>query len=159
DPWGLKMKLDARQPSELIKSLDDPRPAVRDKVVDLLVQAGEPAVEPLIAIRQTHASPEVRASAVFALGRIAKGNAAEGVRAALSDTHFVVRIAAARMVGPAKDREAIGRLMQMVRNDEPPARRQAATALGEIGDASAVPALLAAAANADDRFVEHSIIY
>src|SRR5260370_1636351 len=140
------MKLDARPPVELVMSLDDPRPAVRDKVVDLLVEAGEPAVGPLIGVRQTHASPEVRASAVFALGRIAKGNAAEAVRAGLTDPHFVVRIAAARMLGPAKDREAVARLVQMVRKDEPPARRQAATALGEIGDPAAGPPPLPRAA-------------
>ena len=159
DPWGLKLKLEARPPAELAKSLDDPRWAVRDKAVDLLVQAGERAVEPLIGVRETHASPEVRASAVFALGRIGKGKAGEAVRAALSDSQFVVRIAAAHMVGLAKDRDAVPRLMQMVQKDEPPARRQAATALGQIGDAQAVPALLAASANPEDRFVEHAIIY
>src|SRR5207253_2439648 len=67
DPWGLNLKLETRPPAELAKSLDDPRPAVRDKAVDLLVQAGEPAVEPLIRVRETHKAPEVRASAVFAL--------------------------------------------------------------------------------------------
>jgi hypothetical protein len=47
----------------------------------------------------------------------------------------------------------------MVKSDEPPARRQAATALGQIGDARAVAPLLDAAAGAVDRFVEHAIIY
>src|SRR5262249_4659346 len=43
--------------------------------------------------------------------------------------------------------------------DHPAARRQAIAALGQIGNTDAVPALLAAAANRGDRFVEHSIIY
>src|SRR5260370_12409529 len=116
------MKLDARPPVELVMSLDDPRPAVRDKVVDLLVQAGEPAVGPLIGVRQTHASPEVRASAVFALGRIAKGNAGEAVRAALSDSHFLVRIAAARMAGPAQEPAEVAPRRQMGRQDGTHAR-------------------------------------
>ena len=59
----------------------------------------------------------------------------------------------------AKDREAVDRLMQIVKKDVPSARREAATALGQIGDVRAVPALIAAAARADDRFIEHSIIY
>src|SRR5262249_2704737 len=101
DPWGLRLKLEARPPAELSKFVDDARPAVRDKAFDLLVRAGEPALEPLTRVRETHASPEVRASAVFALGRIGTGKAAEAVRAALSDSHFVVRVAAARMVGLA----------------------------------------------------------
>ena len=56
----------------------------------------------------------MRASAVFALGRIGKGKAGEALRAALSDSHFVVRIAAAHMVGLAKDQDAVPRLMLMV---------------------------------------------
>src|SRR5258708_34249486 len=90
DPWGLKMKLDARPPAELVRSLEDPRPAVRDKVVDLLVQAGEPAGGPLVGGRQTDALPAGRGSAGFALGTIANGNGSEAVRAALSDSHFLV---------------------------------------------------------------------
>ncbi len=159
DPRGLALKLASRPPAELAGFLGDPRPAVRDQAVELLVQAGEPAVGALTRVRETHASPEVRAAATFALARIAKGRAPEAVRAALSDSHFLVRIAAARMAGLAKDREAVPRLMEIVRQDEPPARRQAATALGQIGEAKAVPALLAAAATAPDRFLEHSIIY
>jgi putative heme-binding domain-containing protein len=81
------------------------------------------------------------------------------VRAALSDSDFLVRVSAARMVGLARDRQAVNRLMEMVRNDEPAVRRQAATALGQIGDARAASALLAASASVPDRFVEHAIIY
>ncbi len=159
DPWGLKLALEKRTPAELVRFLSDPRPAVQDKALDLLVQAGEASIGPLVHARETERTPEVRAAAVFGLARIGKGQAPEAVRTALSDPHFLVRVAAARTVGMAKDREAVGRLMEMVQRDEPAARRQAASALGQIGDARAVPALVAASANPDDRFVEHSIIY
>ena len=59
----------------------------------------------------------------------------------------------------AKDREAVDRLMEMVKQDQPAVRRQAATALGQIGDARAVPALITAAVRADERFIEHAVIY
>jgi putative membrane-bound dehydrogenase-like protein len=159
DPWGLKLKLETKTPPELVRRLDDPRPAVQDKVQDLAIQAGEAALEPLIQTRETHSSPDVRAAAVFALARIGGIKAAAAVRAALNDAHFLPRVAAARMSGLSRDRDALPRLMQMVKQDHPAARRQAATALGQIGDSSAVPALVAAAADPDDRFVEHSIIY
>ncbi len=159
DPWGKSLGLENRPAAELAPFLSDRRPAVQDKALDLLIQAGEASVEPLIRVRETERSPEVRAAAVFGLARIGKGKAPEAVRAALSDPHLVVRVAAARMVGLAKDREALHRLLEMVQRDEPAARRQAATAIGQIGDTGAVPALLAAAANPGDRFVEHSIIY
>jgi len=81
------------------------------------------------------------------------------VRAALRDTSLSVRIAAATAVGMAKDREAVDRLTEMVKQDQPSARRQAATALGQIGDDRAIPALIAASVRADERFIEHAVIY
>ena len=82
-----------------------------------------------------------------------------GIRAALNDTDFRVRTAAARCAGMAGDRAAVDRLMRMVKKDQPAARRQAAAALGQIGDTRATAALIAAASDAEDRFVEHSVIY
>jgi putative membrane-bound dehydrogenase-like protein len=159
DGWGNALKMEGRRPEELSSLLGDARPSVRDRAADLLVSAGEASVDALIRVRETHASPETRAAAVFALARIGRGKAAEAARAALGDSHFIPRIAAARMAGMARDREAVPRLMEMVEKDEPPARRQAATALGQIGDRRAVPALIAASAHPVDRFLEHSIIY
>ncbi|MGH9720959.1 MAG: PVC-type heme-binding CxxCH protein [Bryobacteraceae bacterium] len=159
DPWGRNLKLETRTPAELARYLDDPRPAVQDRAQDLMIQAGDAAVEPLIGIRETHASAHVRAAAVFALARIGGPKAAASLRAALGDSDFVPRVAAARMIGMNRDRKALPQLMKMVQQDHPAVRRQAATALGQIGDASAAPALIAASANPDDRFVEHSIIY
>jgi putative membrane-bound dehydrogenase-like protein len=159
DPWGLNLKLETKPPAELARFLGDPRPAVQDRTQDLLIQAGDAAIEPLIQMRQNHASPDVRAAAVFALARIGGAKTEAPVRAALSDSHFIPRVAAARMIGLNRDREAVNRLMEMVQRDHPAARRQAATALGQIGDTRAVPALVAASANPEDRFLEHSIIY
>ena len=68
-----------------------------------------------------------------------------GVRAALHDASFEVRIAAARTVGIARDRRSPrldGRIAQNDERTTPPGR----TALGQIGDPQAVPALLRAAA-------------
>jgi putative membrane-bound dehydrogenase-like protein len=83
----------------------------------------------------------------------------ETVRTALADPDLEVRIAAARVAGMNRDRAALPRLLEMVRKDEPPVRRQAAAAIGQIGDKSAVPALAAAAAGVTDRFLEHAIIF
>ena len=156
DPRGVRLNIAAKSPAELAPLLGDVRTAVHDQALERLVQARETAVQPLLQVREKHPSAEARAAAVFALARI--GNA-ESVRAALDDRDFLVRVAAARMVGIARDRDAVPRLMKMVVKDHPAARRQAATALGQIADPRAVPALLTAAANPDDRMVEHSIIY
>ena len=163
DPRGLKLKVSGLSYADAWefqqKALEDERPAVRDKAFEVLIANGEKAVPVFVRLREESKLAEVRCAAVFALGRITSPEAMKAVRAALADSDFQVRIAAAHVVGMAKDREAVAALSHMVKNDEPPARRQAATALGQIGDRQAVAALLAAAADATDRFVEHAVTY
>lgn len=159
DPRGVKLNLDSLSAGKLVAYLSDERPAVRERSLELLVTKGETAVAVLAETTKHASDAEVRCAAVFGLGRIATTTALEVVRATLNDADFQVRIAAARVAGIAKDRMAVERLSQIVQRDELPVRRQAATSLGQIGDGSAARSLLAAAADAQDRFVEHAIIY
>lgn len=159
DPWGRQLALRDMTPAQLAAHLSDARPFVRDRVIERLVEAGEPAVRVLDDVRKTSTDHELRAAVVFALHRIGTPASRQAVRGALHDSSVDVRTAAARAVGLARDAAAIDRLSTLVARDEPPARRQAATALGQIGDARAVPALLAGAAVPGDRFVEHAVIH
>ncbi|HXA06480.1 MAG TPA: PVC-type heme-binding CxxCH protein [Bryobacteraceae bacterium] len=159
DPRGEKLKLDGMNPENLVRYLDDSRPAVRDRVREFLVSAGEAAVDALTHAVQHSPASEARTAAVWALFRIGTPRAEQGVRTALDDPNFRVRISAASAAGMARDPQAVDRLMQMAKQDQPAARRQAATALGQIGDPRAVTALLAAAARPGDRFNEHSVTY
>ena len=159
DPWGRQLDLKAMSPQELIPYLMDPRPVVRDNVIEQLIAVGEPSVESLKKILFSSKDEEIRTAVVFALYRINTPIAMKGVLAALDDKSVVVRTAAARVLGMAKYRAAVDQLMEIVQKDKAPARRQAATALGQIGDDRAIGPLLTASANPDDRFVEHSIIY
>jgi putative membrane-bound dehydrogenase-like protein len=159
DPRGEKLKLDTLPPPALAQLLADPRPFVRDRAMERLVLATDAAVAPLAALRHSSKSYEARAAAVFALFRIGTAPAREAVRAALSDPDFRVRVAAARCAGMAGDPDAVDRLMEITRQDHPAARRQAAAALGQIGDPRATVALLAAADNPGGRLTEHSVIY
>lgn len=158
NPRGEDLKLETLSPAQLVRHLEDLRPAVKDRALDLLVRAGASSLEALAGVLKDAQSPETRCAAAFGLHRISSTQAQQAVRTALKDPDFQVRVAAARAVGLARDREAVERLMEMVQADEPPVRRQAATALGQIGDGRSAEALLAAAANPVDRFVEHAII-
>jgi putative membrane-bound dehydrogenase-like protein len=134
DPWGMKLSMENRPPADVATFIADLRPAVSAKAQEVLVAQGESSADALIRLRETHSSPEARAAAVFALGRINTPWTAAAVRAALKDSSFVVRIAAARVAGLNRDISACTRLREMVTNDHPAARRQAATALGQLGD-------------------------
>jgi putative membrane-bound dehydrogenase-like protein len=159
DPRGERIDFAATPLAAIASLLGDDRPAVRDRAIEYLVEKGEVATSALASVRKTAPSYETRAAAVFGLFRIGTVAARSQVRAALDDGDFRVRIAAARCAGMSGDHEAVERLAAMARRDHPAARRQAIAALGQIGDAAAVPALLAAASDPDDRFVEHSTIY
>lgn len=159
DPWGRQLGLDTSAPADLVGHLHDARPAVRDQAVERLVAVGAASVAPLDAYRRQARDAEARAAAVFALHRIGTPAANAAVRTALADADAVVRTAAARASGLARDREAVPALERIVREDVAGVRRQAATALGQIGATTSVPALLAAAAVSGDRFVQHAVTY
>ena len=145
--------------ADVAKLIEDTRPAVRDRAIEFLVQAGAAAVPALASLRGSSKHDEARTAAVFALYRINTPEARAAVRAALNDSSFSARIAAARCAGMSHDSEAVPRLTEIAKADHPAARRQAIAALGQIGDVRALPALVAAAANPEDRFVEHSTIF
>ncbi|NQV75610.1 MAG: HEAT repeat domain-containing protein, partial [Bacteroidetes bacterium] len=159
DPWGTQLNLKKMAVPALVAATKDTRIAVRDHAIELLISKGEAAVLPIKNSLLKSASEEMRAAGIFALSRIATPNAMIGVRSGLIDPSAVVRTSAARALGLAKDKLSGDKLMELVQKDRFAVRRQAATALGQIGDKRAVPALLKASAINNDRFEEHAIIY
>jgi putative heme-binding domain-containing protein len=162
DPWGRALKLATRSPDDLVGLLDDPRHRVRDQVVLQLARRGREAVGALAAVlgRAGGRSVMARRNAVWALCRIRTPEALAAARAALLDKDASVRQAAAHVAGLERDVRATANLAAMVVKDEPPLRLKAAEALGCLGKAEAVPALLEALpGSAADRFLEHSLIY
>jgi putative membrane-bound dehydrogenase-like protein len=159
DAWGKKLALATQSPQTVLNYLTDSRIAVRDNAMEQLIQRGNAAVQPLQRVFPTLTDEEVRASAVFALSRINTPAAWTGVQRALMDKSPIVRTAAVRALGLKKEGKVVDQLIGLVQTDALPVRRQAATALGQIGDQKAVPALLKAAANNTDRFVSHALIH
>ena len=156
DPLGKAVSWEAVKPAAM---LEDARPRVRDEALRRLVAAGGASVPPLIKVLETSESSTVRAAAVFGLYRIGTPAALAGVRAAFQDRDPDVRIAAARSAGMARDHAAYDGLCSLARTGEYAVRRQAAAALGQLGDARASAVLVASAADVKDRFLEHSIVY
>jgi putative heme-binding domain-containing protein len=50
DPWGRSLGLEKMPAGELAQLLDDPRPAVRDRVIERLAKLGDVAVPALVAV-------------------------------------------------------------------------------------------------------------
>lgn len=157
DPYGNNIAWNTHSTEAAIELLNDDRAFVSDRAAQWLVDKAE--VSALVQLLKTASSEVTRTKAVFALYRIGTPAALKAVREALGDRALPVKVAAARSAGLAKDPQAVNALTDLLRQGEPAAKRQAATALGQIGDNEAVDALLAAAGEEDDRFIRHAIIF
>jgi putative heme-binding domain-containing protein len=162
DPWGRAIAWPLGTPRQLVELLGDRRFAVRDRAVAELARRGDAAVALLAQALATAANNETRVQAVWALAMIGTPTSATAVRRGLEDANADVRIAACRAAGLARDREAQMRLAEMVVSDDPAVRRQAATALGQIGPGGSptAPALLVGleSMTTADPFLEHALI-
>ena len=159
DPYGNQIQWSSITPSAAAKYLEDERSFVADRSIQSLVDKGNGSIPALSEILNRSNSADARIKAVFSLYRIGSAAALTLVRQALGDKDLQVRIAAARSAGLAHDTASVTKLIELIAKDELAARRQASTALGQIGDKQAVPYLLAAADTIGDRFVRHAIIY
>jgi putative heme-binding domain-containing protein len=159
DPWGKSVHLARRSARELVTFLDDPRPAVRDGAVLHLAKSGAGAVVELEVVLRSRRSAQARRNAVWALCQMDAAGARAAVRLALGDEDVGVRMAAVHAAGLHRDAAAAGPLARIMKTAGLPLRRKTAEALGRIGKAEAVPALLEELRRSGDRFLEHSLIY
>ncbi len=174
DPRGRFLDVARLTPAALARHLDDPRPVVRERVIDRLALAEVDAIDALgrvLADKKT-SSVTARLGATWALSRIEREAALEVLRAAVVDPAPEVRTAVARSLGMRYDLSAIPSLItRLAKDDSAAVRRQAAAALGRIVEngqvsskdssrQSSVASLLTAAARSGvDRFEEHSLLY
>jgi putative membrane-bound dehydrogenase-like protein len=159
DPRGLALAWDKLKPAELVRLLDDQRFAVRDRAVFRLARQGAAALPALKETLLHGPSVRARRNAVWALTQMESPQARAVLRPALDDKEMSVRLAAAHAVGLQRDAQCCDPLTSLVVKDEPPMRRQAATALGRIKNARAIPAVLEALRIGGDRYLEHALIY
>ena len=150
-----------RQDVALLTSLlGDDRPAVRLRALDTLALRGADAVEPLGSlINDPTSPPDRRIQGIFALSRMGSVAAKQAIRTALGDTDRGVRLAALRCVGRERDAKALADVLQILAVGNLAEQREAASALGRIASAEAVPLLLDKLATAPDRFLEHALIF
>ncbi len=171
DPRGRRIARETSTVPELANLLNDARPAVRDQAQRRLIAADAEAVPALSQLLNT-TEIDLRRRAVWALSQINQPAARVALVHALAADAADVRIAAARSLGTVRADAATAALVTTLQDAEPAVRREAATALGRIGNPavarrakrppvheSVVPALLAALALRNDRFVEHAILY
>jgi HEAT repeat protein len=133
---------DAKAAPSLIELLRDENASVRSRAAEACGRLGEPAVEALLQAA-TSSPPEIRASAVDALGLTSSARAVDRIIEALKDSSAIVRAAAVRALGASQNGRAVEPLMAIVRDESSTLRSQASAALGRLGDV-AIAALISA---------------
>lgn len=124
----------------LQEKLVDLDPAVRKSVVMELIQYGEIAVDPLIALLMDEDS-DVRVHAATALGWVGGPDAVQPLLVALNDENLAVRRYAARAMCWVVDETAVEGLILALDDEDSYVRSYAARALGWSQDARAVEPL------------------
>lgn len=159
DPFGNTIDWKTLTIAQAVALLHDERPFVAERAVSWLVDQGNACVSQLSSYLKNATSTVGRTRSVFALYRIGSDESITALRAGLHDPELEVRIAAARCVGLAKDKGSTDILIEILNGSDLGDKRQAATALGQIGEERSVSALLRASEGTKDRFVEHALIY
>lgn len=135
--------------SRVNRAIERIEPDYRDSVrqdIQALLDAGVQSDEDLFAIVEDAGSdPEKRERAFWLLSRLGTAGTAPALLKALQDPNASLRAAAARLIGESGIKESVNRLVVLLQSDpEPTVRKDAAYALGLIGDVTAVKPVVAA---------------
>ena len=158
DPRGRALDWNHPTPSVLAERLADPRPAVKDRALELL---GRPKPESLEALRipfTQATNPAVRIQALWALARHRTPEARAVIRQGFQDTSLDVRLAVERTVGSDRDSASLPDLLRTLHSEAPAERRESASALSRLRRPECVPAVLDELERVTDRFLEHALI-
>ncbi len=146
------LKLGAALPQLARLVAEDPDAEVRRAVSGALGLAAPQSEVALDALKTglRDSQWQVREEAATTLGKFNSDiDTDAALREALEDEQWQVRLRAARSLGRRKDRLALRQLIQALVHPAGNLRKEAAIALGEIGDAQAAAALTVAAGDPD----------
>jgi putative heme-binding domain-containing protein len=163
DPWGLALDWERAAAGDLVRRLEDPRPAVRDRAQGALAAGGEAAAGALEEALRSSGAARPEASrwlepAAWALGAIPGETAAAALRRMLGAKQVEPAAAAARALGLREDAGAEPLLAALLGAGAPQLQLAASEALASCGSAASLPAVVKALAARPDRFLEHALL-
>jgi putative membrane-bound dehydrogenase-like protein len=135
--------------------LGDPRWIVRQEAIERTARLAPAEIVRLIE----GTKGEARLNALWALTRNDQPEARRSMVPYLRVAEDAVRQVACISAGLHRDKESVAELTKVLGAQAQQVRREAATALGRIGDKAAVVPLLEAMRAGGDRFLEHALIY
>ncbi|MBM3831737.1 MAG: c-type cytochrome [Verrucomicrobia bacterium] len=160
DPWGRQIKWATLSPAELVKLLNDVRPAVRERAQHLLEPRAAGALSPLTSLLENSANLTSQQHALWLIATIRDGAAGAILRRALANHKPALASLAAQALALRKDREAAPQLHALLNTTNMNVRLAAAQSLAHCGNENSLPAIWSALADGSpDRILEHALIY
>jgi len=165
---NIPASLDSMPAALLFNELSSNSARVRDRVLEVIIERAKSDSQIVKAIKTALSSMQGGAIEVHtALQRALVSIDTPESRAILlayADHPDLAKNSAiaqnhAHNLGVAGSSDAIAVLTNYLASPAPGVRREAAASLGRLKDASAIPALLNACSDDNDRFIEHSLIY
>lgn len=154
--------MSVRTTVELAPLLEHPDLRVRQEAQFALAEKGVAAVPALFGVARSSQDGFARLHAVWALGQIARRDAAilPPVTALLEHADPEVRAQAARVLGDARAVEGRDGLLSLLRDAEPRVRFFAALSLGKVGQPSDISRLLEVLRDNADRdvYIRHAAV-
>src|SRR6185369_6098752 len=135
----------------VVELLEEKRPALQERVLQELARRSAPE---LLAKASVHPT-----AAAWALTRMDGDDARLAIRGLLAGKDASARQVACVSAGLHRDPQAVPQLVKCLQDAAPQVRREAAAALGRIGDKESVRPLLEALRAGGDRFLEHALVY
>jgi len=160
DPRGREIDWKRSPAGGIATLLGDERFAVRERALSELTRRKDGEVDAALKQTLTAGGAAARRNAMWTFARRGGAAAASALVVGLKDQDAGVRQAASHAAGMLRDKASVPQLMALVRKDAPAVQREAATALGRIGDSRGVVALLdLLSRDVIDRELEHAAIY
>lgn len=161
DPWGKAIPWKSTSAAQLATLLGDERPKVRQRAMDEMTARGTGAL-PALSQSLDRANERIQRNALWVLCRGRLPESLPLIRRMLSRrVPSSTALAAALAAGVRKDPAAVPGLIELLRAHHPAVQREAATSLGRIGNAAAIPALFSLLSDplSTDPFLTHAAIY
>ena len=156
DPYGRRVLWDITLAESLIDLLDNPRPFVRDLAIAELARRGNAVAEPLSIVARHGKTTCARRNAMWVLCRIGTREALQYFKSYMDDKDPSVQQVAARVLGIHCRTDALD---YWRRGASPAVTREIAIGWGRTRDPQAIHYIGAALTRANDRFLEHALIY
>jgi HEAT repeat protein len=143
-PNFFEKEIASKDTEAIARRLDDPLPGVRADAAEALGQLGDVGSTAKLKAMLADSEPVVRRAAAVALASLGDDAMTREFIKHLIDSSAKVVAGAAEALGLARCKAAVPYLLKAYRTDHPRIAAAIATALGRIGDRQAVPWLVAA---------------